>query len=64
MKLKLTPAELRAEAFRDLVLRLKGAATTEELVEAAEAIGGQAKKVIKGNNIFLEKCRTDPEKKG
>ena len=54
-KKKIPPAEGRAEAETDLITRLKGAATTAELLEAADVVGKQAAQVSGKNRRFLKK---------
>jgi hypothetical protein len=62
MEKGLTPSEERAEALTQRVQRLKSAATTEEMLEAADSVKKVAKRVIEGDQKFLVKVKEGLDK--
>ena len=62
MEKGLTPSEERAEALTQKVQRLKSAATTEEMLEAADSVKKVAKRVIESDQEFIVKVKKEKEK--
>ncbi len=58
----LTPGEKRAEEHRQNILSLKSAATTEEMLEAADSVKEVAGRVIKNDEKFLVKVKGEINK--
>jgi hypothetical protein len=54
-----TPSEERAEALTRKVQRLKSAATTREMLEAADSVKNVAKRVIESDIKFLAKVKEE-----
>jgi hypothetical protein len=54
---QLSPAEKRAEGYRQRLRELGSAATTGELLEAADAVGKVANRVNDSNKSFLARVR-------